>query len=100
MAEKCTKTSSPFSRWMKPNPFPALNHFTVPVSFIYFLFLLITCDLLPDVSLEENNRSYENRSYVNRGYYCFEDLCSGLKRRERIQDRLHNTTFLKRVDSF
>jgi len=33
MAEKWTKTSSPFSRWIKPKPLPALNHFTVPVSF-------------------------------------------------------------------
>src|ERR1700732_3540767 len=88
MAEKCTKTSSPFSRWMKPNPFPALNHFTVPVSFIYFLFLLITCDLIPDLSLEENNRGYEYR-----GYGSFEHLCSGFKRRDRIQDRLYITTF-------
>src|SRR6266436_1728140 len=34
MAEKCTKTSSPFSRWIKPYPLAALNHFTVPFSFI------------------------------------------------------------------
>src|ERR1035441_2706643 len=34
MAEKWTNTSSPFSRWMNPKPFPALNHFTVPVSFM------------------------------------------------------------------
>lgn len=30
MAEKCTKTSWPLSCSMKPNPFAALNHFTVP----------------------------------------------------------------------
>src|SRR6266436_7859737 len=34
MAEKWTNTSSPLSRWMNPKPFPALNHFTVPVSFM------------------------------------------------------------------
>src|SRR3954468_21640607 len=32
MAEKCTKTSSPVDRWMKPNPLAPLNHFTVPFS--------------------------------------------------------------------
>src|SRR5439155_19342324 len=31
MALKCTKTSGPPSREMKPNPFASLNHFTVPV---------------------------------------------------------------------
>src|SRR5919106_801815 len=31
MALKCTKTSSPSSREMKPNPLSGLNHFTVPV---------------------------------------------------------------------
>src|SRR5664280_2193683 len=30
MLEKCTKTSSPCSREMKPNPFSALKNFTVP----------------------------------------------------------------------
>src|SRR5258708_2745309 len=76
MAEKWTNTSSPFSRWMKPNPLPALNHFTVPVSFIPYLF---NCsDLIPDVSIEGYNRG--------------EDLCSGFKRRERIQDRYHSST--------
>src|ERR1700722_18501618 len=35
MAEKCTNTSSPLSRWINPKPFPALNHFTVPVSFTF-----------------------------------------------------------------
>src|ERR1035437_9687357 len=34
IAEKCTKTSSPFSLWIKPQPLAALNHFTVPFSFI------------------------------------------------------------------
>src|SRR5947209_14791841 len=33
IAEKWTKTSSPFSRWINPNPLAALNHFTIPVSF-------------------------------------------------------------------
>src|SRR5271156_3229077 len=33
IAEKCTKTSSPVWRWIKPKPFDALNHFTVPCSF-------------------------------------------------------------------
>src|SRR3954462_9357056 len=32
MAEKCTKTSSPVVRWMKPKPLAPLNHFTVPFS--------------------------------------------------------------------
>ena len=32
MSEKWTKTSSPFSRSMKPNPFSGLNHFTTPDS--------------------------------------------------------------------
>src|SRR4051812_26934282 len=32
MAEKCTNTSSPVDRWMKPNPLAPLNHFTVPFS--------------------------------------------------------------------
>src|SRR3954463_6659199 len=32
MAEKCTKTSSPVDRWMKPKPLAPLNHFTVPFS--------------------------------------------------------------------
>src|SRR5258708_19272226 len=45
MAEKWTKTSSPFSRSIKPNPLAALNHFTVPVSFIFLSFFL--CDRLP-----------------------------------------------------
>src|SRR5260370_37361480 len=45
MAEKWTNTSSPFSRWIKPNPLAALNHFTVPVSFIFLSFFL--CDRLP-----------------------------------------------------
>src|SRR5260370_1429405 len=45
MAEKWTNTSSPFSRWIKPNPLAALNHFTVPVSFIFLSFFL--CDQLP-----------------------------------------------------
>src|ERR1700733_14021910 len=35
IAEKCTNTSSPLSRWINPKPFPALNHFTVPVSFTF-----------------------------------------------------------------
>src|ERR1017187_9391466 len=37
MAEKWTKTSSPDWRWMNPNPFAALNHFTVPCSFTLIL---------------------------------------------------------------
>jgi hypothetical protein len=37
MAEKCTNTSSPVSRWMNPKPFAALNHFTVPFSLIHYL---------------------------------------------------------------
>src|SRR6266849_3089041 len=45
MAEKWTNTSSPFSRWIKPNPLAALNHFTLPVSFIFLSFFL--CDRLP-----------------------------------------------------
>jgi hypothetical protein len=32
MAEKCTNTSSPVERWIKPYPFAPLNHFTVPFS--------------------------------------------------------------------
>src|SRR5579872_591155 len=32
MAEKCTKTSSPVERWIKPYPLAPLNHFTVPFS--------------------------------------------------------------------
>jgi len=31
MALKCTNTSAPPSRWMKPKPFASLNHFTVPL---------------------------------------------------------------------
>src|SRR5690348_4616974 len=31
IARKCTNTSSPFSRLMKPKPLASLNHFTVPV---------------------------------------------------------------------
>src|SRR5215207_6035314 len=31
MALKCTKTSGPPSREMKPKPFASLNHFTVPL---------------------------------------------------------------------
>src|SRR5579864_9096037 len=42
IAEKWTNTSSPFSLWIKPNPLAALNHFTVPVSFMYLSFVL--CD--------------------------------------------------------
>src|SRR5699024_1105596 len=34
IAEKCTNTSSPPSRSMKPKPFSALNHFTVPCSML------------------------------------------------------------------
>src|SRR6202795_1267371 len=34
MAEKCTNTSSPLWRWMKPKPLLALNHFTVPCSLL------------------------------------------------------------------
>src|ERR1022692_630162 len=46
MAEKCTKTSSPFSRWMKPYPLAALNHFTVPFSLIRcFLFRQLQINL-------------------------------------------------------
>src|ERR1051326_3931925 len=33
MAEKCTNTSSPVERWIKPYPLAPLNHFTVPLSF-------------------------------------------------------------------
>src|SRR6266852_1249191 len=33
MAEKCTKTSSPVERCIKPYPLAPLNHFTVPFSF-------------------------------------------------------------------
>src|SRR5207342_2928279 len=32
IARKCTNTSSPFSRLMKPKPLASLNHLTVPVS--------------------------------------------------------------------
>src|SRR5262249_8159049 len=32
IAEKCTKTSSPVCRLMKPKPLASLNHFTVPCS--------------------------------------------------------------------
>src|SRR5215831_1907915 len=41
MAEKWTKMSSPLWRWMKPNPLPALNHFTVPSSFTEIFFQII-----------------------------------------------------------
>jgi hypothetical protein len=40
MAEKCTKTSSPFSREIKPKPLASLNHLTVPFSMLMFLPLL------------------------------------------------------------
>jgi hypothetical protein len=33
IAEKCTKTSSPVERWIKPYPLAPLNHFTTPFSF-------------------------------------------------------------------
>jgi hypothetical protein len=55
MAEKWTKTSSPDWRWMNPNPFAALNHFTVPCSLI---------DLLPSLFLS---------------YLCFSTASSRLK---------------------
>src|SRR3954471_2621684 len=52
MAEKCTKTSSPDWRLMKPNPFASLNHFTVPcsigITFFYF-----------EISAEKNPASEE-----------------------------------------
>src|SRR5579872_739972 len=40
MEEKWTNTSSPLFREMKPYPFAALNHLTVPVSFINVSFVL------------------------------------------------------------
>src|ERR1700732_1299826 len=46
IAEKWTKTSSPFSRWINANPLAALNHFTVPVSFM-FLSSFCLCDQTP-----------------------------------------------------
>src|SRR5579862_685967 len=47
MAEKCTKTSSPFCRLIKPYPLASLNHFTVPCSmclYSYFPLLLVTLE--------------------------------------------------------
>src|SRR5271169_5413077 len=41
MAEKCTNTSSPFSREMKPKPLASLNHFTVPCSICFSNFLIV-----------------------------------------------------------
>src|SRR5207342_3741652 len=41
IARKCTNTSSPFSRLMKPKPLASLNHLTVPVS----RFDIFTCSL-------------------------------------------------------
>src|ERR1700739_751099 len=42
MAEKCTKTSSPLWRWMKPKPLLALNHFTVPCSLLTALLFSVS----------------------------------------------------------
>ena len=41
MAEKCTKTSSPFCRLIKPYPLASLNHFTVPCSIVFKMYLSI-----------------------------------------------------------
>src|SRR5271155_2929434 len=47
IAEKCTKTSSPVWRWIKPKPFDALNHFTVPCSFTLQPRIELLCRLDP-----------------------------------------------------
>src|SRR3954453_17207098 len=44
MAEKCTKTSSPVDRWMKPKPLAPLNRFTVPFSLTNCSFRLCADD--------------------------------------------------------
>src|SRR2546426_2355881 len=43
MAEKCTKTSSPDWRLMKPKPLASLNHFTVPCSIVLPVSILNFC---------------------------------------------------------
>ncbi len=41
MAEKCTNTSSPVDRWIKPYPLAPLNHLTVPFSLTTALLSLL-----------------------------------------------------------
>src|SRR5256885_8129472 len=55
MAEKCTNTSSPVDRWMKPNPLAPLNHFTVPFSLTNCSFRLCA-DAFPFLLTSQPNR--------------------------------------------
>src|SRR5437899_202073 len=54
MAEKCTKTSSPVWRLIKPKPLASLNHFTVPCSIVLPVSILNFC-------LEESLRMITGR---------------------------------------
>src|SRR3954463_15585124 len=40
IAEKCTNTSSPVWRLIKPKPLASLNHFTVPCSIVFSYFFV------------------------------------------------------------
>jgi hypothetical protein len=77
MAEKCTKTSSPDWRLMKPNPFASLNHFTVPCSigttFFYF-----------EISAEKNPAGEEVTLIAGPAVNCGE---SDLADRDWMSDR-------------
>src|ERR1700730_1833128 len=42
MTEKCTNTSCPLWRWMKPKPLLALNHFTVPCALLTALLFSVS----------------------------------------------------------
>src|ERR1044072_2321790 len=90
MAEKCTNTSSPFSRAKNPKPLAALNHFTVPVSFILFSFLAmevrtaieVNYDLRAQVrgSVFEVSSEYWN-SKATRAYHIYGRDASKICRR-------------------
>src|SRR5580692_10569837 len=68
MAEKCTKTSSPVERWMKPYPFAPLNHLTVPFSLTEKLLSLIIKNKFPDLSFRcSSARSAPSRNAVEPG---------------------------------
>src|SRR5258708_7068521 len=88
MAEKWTNTSSPFSRWIKPNPLAALNHFTVPVSFIFLSFFL--CDRLP--ARIERERYSRDGTRTSKYVPTDSTACKGCKSLKRYHVCVMNST--------
>ena len=67
MAEKCTNTSSPLSRWMKPKPLAALNHLTVLFPSCCFNLQISLCELFGKTPVAQIEQRETETTTTHRG---------------------------------